>query len=357
MPPFEELLYDGTDTIDPRKDPRVVNGWDIEELVAGDAPVNWKKKKESELPQNPTWTQGSSSACVAFSKARQISVRVKNLTGLWIDYSPASIYQLRSNRPKGGMNIADANSIVDKRGVALEAYMRSFGLNEAGINATLRSPVAELSSKVMAEAVAKYFYCPINMEKIAQTIEAGKAVSLLIFATENEYARETPVVNANITYETAPIRHEVLAEDYLLNSSGKKVLFIQDSAHFGGISKRYFTEEFLTKRVIIADAIEMFNLVASVPTPNARPVYLGTIVSLQKCLKWEGVFPQSVAVVESFGPTTQKAVRDFQSKYGLPLVNAITSDVRAKLFSLYPMPEAAGPVETNDVPKIPYRGI
>lgn len=356
MPPFD-LIYDGTDTIDPRKDPRIINGWKIDELVAGDAPVDWKKKKESELPQNPTWTQGGSSACVAFSKARQISVRVKNLTGLWLDFSPASIYQLRSNKPKGGMNIADANAIIDKRGVSLEAYMRSFGLNETKINASPRSPIAELSSKVMAEAVAKYFYSPINMEKIAQTIEAGKAVSLLIYATENEYARTTPIVSGNHTYETAPIRHEVLAEDYLLNSSGKKVLFIQDSAHFGGISKRYFTEEFLTKRCIMADAIEVFNLAATAPAQNARPVYAGSIVSLQKCLKWEGLFPKSVGEVENFGPTTQKAVKDFQVKYKLPIVNAVTSDVRAKLFDLYPMPEAAGPVITDEVPEIPYKGI
>lgn len=355
MPPLDEL-YDGSPN-DPREDPRIIKGWKIDEILPGDAPLNWRKKSEAELDTYPVWTQGSSSACVAYSKARQIAVRVKKLTGLWVDYSPSSIYQLRANKPRGGMDIADANSIVDKRGVALEAYMRSFGLNEAGINSTPRSPVAELSAKANAEAVAKYFYFNgINIDRIAQALENGKAVSLLMFSSADEYARAIPLVKENITYETASIRHEVLAVDYLLDSKGKKMLRIEDSAHFGGFNKRFFTEDFLVKRTVMADTIEVFNLAATVPVSN-RPVYTGNIISLQTCLKYEGLFPQSVGVVENFGPVTQRSVKMFQEKYDLPLVNAITSDVRAKLFALYPMPPAAGPVDNDDVPSLPYTGI
>src|SRR3990167_8171162 len=89
---------------DPRLDPKVINGWDIGEILPEASVVNWKKKGISEVVQYPVWNQAGSSACVAFSKAKQISVRVFQMTGVWIDFSPSSIYQLRMNKPQGGMH-------------------------------------------------------------------------------------------------------------------------------------------------------------------------------------------------------------------------------------------------------------
>lgn len=360
MPP----VYDGTTPEDPRNDPRVKEGWQIDELLPGDSPLMWIKKNENEIKDYPTSNQDGSLACVAFSKARQVATRVHTLTGQWIELSPASIYQLRANRTTGGMNIADANDIVNKRGVALEAFMKSQRLNETKINLVERTDVAELSSKAMAQAVVKYFYMPIDIDRIAQTIESGRAVSLLIYGTEAEYARRVPIViNQNLTYETAPIRHQITGIDYFVNQNAERVLRIKDSAHFGGFAERDITKEFLEKRCILADAIEVFNLGASgIAVPdnmlNTKPVFNGTIVSAQKCLLAEGLFPQGVAFVENIGSITKEAINKFQRKYNLHPTGTGTLGpaTRAKLFQLYPirLPDTG---DGDSVPQVPYEGV
>ena len=328
-----------TGVLDTRQDIELVKAnWNISELVAESAPLNWKKKTAPELPHYPVWNQSKTSACVGFAKARQVSIRVFNLTGVWIDFSPASIYQLRANKPKGGMNIADANDIVNTQGVTLEALMKSQNLNETQINAVERTDVADLLAKGMAEAVVSYFYVPANIDRIAQTIEAGKAVSMLLFANSNEYSRAIPqVLDPNLTYENAPIRHEIVGVDYFLDSNGVKRIYINDSAHFGGFVTRELTEDFIEKRVILAEAIDIFSFNKDVPeTP--KPRYDGSIISLQKCLQYEGLFPKNVAFVENFGPITQKAVMQFQVKYGLHPTGVPTVGPKTitKLKELYP---------------------
>lgn len=319
----------------PLEDPKVQNGYDISLVLPESAPFDWNRTL-AQTVSHPVWNQWSSSACVAFSKAKQVSIRVFRETGVWIDFSPASIYQLRFNKPSGGMNIADANDIVNNKGVTLDALMRSQNLTEEQINLVKRTRVADLVAKAFAEAVVAYLYVPVNIDRIAQTIQAGKAVSLLIFAAYDEYSREVPVViDPNLTYDNAPIRHEIVAVDYFTHTDGTKRLKIEDSAHFGNFSTRYFTEDFLKKRCILADAIDLFTFDEG---QGDKPRYDGTIISVQKCLKYEGLFPQEVGYIESFGPVTKNAVKKFQVKYGLhPTgVASIGPKTKAKLLELYP---------------------
>jgi hypothetical protein len=323
---------------DPREDIRVQKGHSIDEVLAGDAPVNWRRKAQNEIKRYPVWNQHGTSACVAFSKAKQLSIRIYNMTGVWIDFSPASIYQLRANRPEGGMNIADANKIVNESGATLEALMKSQNLTEAEIMAVKRTKVADLFAKAIAEAVVSYLYIPVDIDRVAQTIEAGKAVSLLIYAETAEYSRLRPVItNPNLSYLNAPVRHEIVAVDYGLDDAGNKIIYCEDSAHFGGLPVRELTADFLHRRCILADALDVFTFEpADSNTP--KPSYNGTIVSVQKCLKYEGLLAQEVQEVENFGPLTQKAVMKFQVKYGLhPTgVPSIGPATKAKLKELYP---------------------
>lgn len=333
---MENQLFTGV-LSDPRLDPKIQDGWSINDVLAESATFTWKKKSISEVVNYPVWNQSSSTACVAFAKAKQISIKIYELTGVWIDFSPASIYQLRVNKPSGGMNISDANEIVNKSGVTLEALMKSQNLTETQINQVKRSKVADLMGKAIAEAVVKYLYVPINIDRIAQTLEAKKAVSLLIFATADEYSRMTPVVlDQNLKYENAPIRHEVVAVDYFLDQNGVKKLYINDSAHFGGIPVREFTEDFLVKRCVLADVLDVFSF--DVDLEVNRPSYTGSIISLQKCLRFEGLFPNNVDFVESMGKITREAVSKFQVKYGLHPTGTGTVGplTKAKLLELYP---------------------
>lgn len=329
-------IFTGVTGPDPRLDPKVQNGWSIDEVLAESAVLNWQQKTLSQITDYPIWNQGGTSACVAFAKAKQVSIKVKELTGEWVGFSPASIYQLRQNKPSGGMYIPNANEIVNKSGVTLEAFMKSQNLSEAEIDAVKRTQVADHVAMALSEAVVRYLYVPVDIDRIAQTIESKKAVSMLIFATEDEYSRMVPVVlNQNLTYEQAPVRHEVIGVDYFLDQNGVKKIRVNDSAHFGGIPVRNFTADFIHKRCILADALDVFTFE---PQTNNKPSYDGTIISLQNCLRYEGLFPVGVDFVEVLGPITKEAINKFQVKYGLHATGTGTVGplTKAKLLELYP---------------------
>lgn len=310
---------------DPTLDPRVIDGWSIDEVLAASSPVNWRNKTQSELVNYPVWNQGQSSACVAFSKAKQISIKVLELTGVWIDFSPSSIYQLRANKPGLGMSIPDANDIVNKTGACLEALMKSQNLTEEQINTVRRTRVADLLSKAIAEAVVRYLYIPIDIDRIAQTIEDKRAVSLLIFATYDEYSRMVPIIiNKNLKYEDAAVRHEVVGVDYFIDANGVKRIYVNDSAHFGGIPVRELTKEFIEKRCILADAIDVFTFDPEDEKPQyvfSKDLQLGSVdpdvVALQNILKFEQVFPSNTDSTGYYGPITEDAVGKFQLKHGV----------------------------------------
>jgi len=318
---------------DPRLDPRVIAGWRAEDYLPAGA-VEWRPKQDNELKQYTIWNQDGSSACVAFSKAKQLSIEVFRLTGVWIDFSPASIYQLRANKPGLGMHIPDANDIVNKRGATLEALMKSQNLTEEQINSVKRTKVADLFAGAIAEAVGRYLYVPVDIDRIAQTIESKKAVSLLMFGTSAEYSRKVPIVfNPSLTYAAAPIHHEVIAVDYFLDANGVKRLLINDSSHFGGYTEREITEDFLLKRCTLADAIDVFTFE---PGTDQKPGYDGSVASLQDCLKFEGLFPANQPSTGVYGAITTKAVKEFQVKYGLEPVGTVGPKTKAKLQELYP---------------------
>lgn len=318
---------------DPREDDRVINGFSVDTILPSAAAFNWIPGKK--LVSYPVWDQAGTSACVAFSKAKQLSIKIFNLTGVWIDFSPASIYQLRVNAPALGMGIPDANSIVNNHGASLEALMKSQNLTEAQIMAVKRSKVADLFAKAIAEAVVSYFYFPVvDIDRIAQAIQAGKAVSLLIFATSHEYSRLTPVIeNPDLIYALAPVRHEIVAVDYFLSDDGVKTLHCNDSAHFAGLALRNITEDFLLKRCILADCLDVFTFD---PGTGDKPTYDESIISLQKCLRFEGLFPVEIGFVESYGPITKKAVIDFQKKYNIPSTGIVGDMTKGQLKTLYP---------------------
>jgi hypothetical protein len=320
---------------DPRTDPRVINGWRAEELLPAGS-VSWKPKTPDQLKHYAIWNQDGSSACVAFSKAKQLSIEVFRLTGVWLDFSPASVYQLRHNAPGLGMEIADANEIVNKRGAALEALMKSQMLSESQIMAVRRSKVADLFAAAIAEAVVSYVYVDVALNPIAARLEEGRSVSLLLFANFDEYAKDPVIKHPSLRYEDAEIRHEVVAVDYYVHPTLGKSLYIEDSWGLGGGigGRRSFSEDFLSKRVILADCFAVFDFEGGV---GQRPKYDGTIISLQKCLRFEGLFPTDVPLAESYGPVTKEAVRKFQVKYGIsPAAGTFGPVTKAKITSLYP---------------------
>lgn len=309
-------------------------GWNIDEVLAGSAPFSWEKKSIDKLKNYPIWNQYMTSACVAFSKAKQVSIAVFKETGVWIDFSPASIYQLRSN-DGAGMFVPEANEIVNSRGVTLEALMKSQNLTEKEIAKVKRSKVADLIAKAIAEAVVSYLYITDrSIDRIAQTIESGRGVSLLIFATADEYTDTPTVKNKDLKYEQATIRHEVVATDYFIHETYGKVLWIDDSwgVGHGQGGHRIMTEDFLNRRCIFADAIDLFSFEGSENKPKfdfAVNMRFGQtsedIKKLQDMLKYEQELPSNQPSTGYYGYMTASAVLSWQKK------NKVDTDIELDL--------------------------
>lgn len=320
---------------DPRLDPLVQNGWKADELLPSAGGIEWKFKPEDQRKKYTIWNQNGSGMCVAFSKAKQLSIEVFRLTGVWIDFSPVSIYQLRLNAPNMGMGISDANDIVNKKGATLDALMKSQNISEAQAALVRRTKVADLFAAAIAEAVVSYVYVKIQPDPIASMLEQGRAVSFLIFANFNEYNDTPTILLPNLKYEDAQIRHEIVAVDYYMHPQFGKCFWIEDSWGVGnGIGgRRTFTEAFLMKRVILADCLAIFDFEGGA---GVKPSYDGSVISLQKCLRYEGFFPADVEFTENFGPVTKAAVVKFQTKYAItPALGNVGPITRAKLYQLY----------------------
>jgi hypothetical protein len=59
------------------------------------------------------------------------------------------------------------------------------------------------------------------------------------------------------------------------------------------------------------------------------------VVWLQKCLKWEGVFPEIVDSTGYFGTITKRAVEQFQAAHTIKVTGVVASETRVLLNSLY----------------------
>ena len=302
---------------DPRAEEEKQKDWQADEVLLPTA-SRWDKKPISELKANPIWSQNGSGSCVAMTKARQVSIEIKRKTGEWIDFSPAFIYQRRVNQGEG-MWVANANDIVAKQGTTLEALMNSQNLSEDEINLVPETSVAKAIAEGIKIACQSYLYVPADMDKIAQALDKGHGVGILLYADFDEY-NEKPEARKKLLYTDAQIKHMVTAVDYFLSEDGERCLWIEDSWGIGhGLGgRRIFTEDFVKERVRLADYFDEFNLDVKIENSYSFKENLqfgqrnDEIKKLQKFLKERGFFPVNQEATGYYGNITAKAVLGWQ---------------------------------------------
>ena len=268
-------------------------------------------------------------------KLKRILMKVNR--GEDLDFSAVDFYRRRSNYPAGGMSAPDAIEIDRKQGMILNALVPSENFDtEAKANAYVQKP--------FTDELAKFFiipnevtFTPGDLDSVASTIQkTRKGVMVWFYFGADEWAREVPVI---LKQWLSPANQEVLRHSVVAVEpavyKGIRGLWIDDSAHFGGLSRRFVSEAFYKARNFWASYSLNFKFE---PGAGDKPVYTGTIVSLQDCLKWEGLFPKNVESTGFYGNVTTKAVKDFQIKYGLEPVGIVGQLTTAKLKELYPLP-------------------
>lgn len=378
--PTEETIINLGALIDTRLPEVKEKDHSIVELITSAAPVIWVEKKESQWRKFRDQNQSISTSCVANTARKMNQVNMSLKYPILLDFSENSIFDFRSNKPGEGMIGMDCFDIWHNRGMTLEAFMPGQNMSDAEMDAV---PLDEFGKQVgLNFRISGHADLPKqNIEIIASTIQAtGKAVMVWYYFNGAEWSLLIPNVQDTSLDLYAPetLRHSVTAVDFFLykvNGRLQKCLLIEDSAHFGGKTRRIITEDFHKSRNWFAHWATTYKYIdATDPEPSPIPLPekphhtfsvdlefiplddLGEIsdipknerqkadtIALQNILKYEGFFPANQASSGYYGAVTRRAVRKFQEKYGIATPAEIAAldgkrvgpATRAKLNQIY----------------------
>lgn len=326
---LDSPLFTGA-LLDERTPIEKVDDVNLGDIVGSINVVNWTNKSPRSFP---VYNQFLSNMCGANALSKALGISFSMTYGSYLGFSRADIYQRRVNKPGAGMMLFDMFNIASK-GVTLEQLTpQEILVDSDADNLRIESFKKEVG-KIFA--ITGAIIVPINIEQIASVIQTtGKGVVLLTWFLANEWSKQIPVIldpTLKIRDNRA-LRHFVTAMDFTM-INGVKYLYVEDSAHFGGFHTRLLSEEWINKRV--ADAMYPMSFKFT-PGVSNKPSYDGTtIISAQKCLQFEGLFPTNISFIESLGPVTKKAITDFQKKYNIQQTGTLGPITKAKLTELYP---------------------
>lgn len=326
--------------IDTRSPEEKKNDVHISDIVAKINVVEWKEKKREEWRRFPEFNQNQSYMCGANMGAKMLGIAGWIKYGVFYKFSRAHIYQRRFNKNIGdgeGMMMSDIFKILGL-GVTLEQLTNEKINTDYDADTLL---IDNLQAEVgKAFAISGAVYVPNDIEVIASVIQTtGKGVGFLTYFTSAEWSREVPIIlDYSLRYsDDKSLRHFIVGVDNFRNgivNGGSKFIKIEDSAWFGGLYERLLTEDWIKNRVIQAGYPMNFKFLVGT---GDRPSYDGmTIISVQKCLRFEGLFPMNVDFFENVGPTTRTALIAFQKKYGIVPSGIMDASTKNKLYQLYP---------------------
>lgn len=319
--------------IDTRSPEQKATDIHFSEIVGMANPVNWAEKYPNKIRRFPMLNQLQTMMCGAFSLAKHLGINFFVKYGKYINFYPPDIYQRRTNKPSPGMMLYDMMRIASE-GVTLADFFKMDYKNDEEADSIMIEKWHREVGKVFA--VQGSVYIPSDIEILASVIQTtGKAPIMLMYFTSGEYSKEVPTIVEKDLPQLGikTLRHFTVAPDFTLRK-GVKTIYMEDSAHFGGLYERYLTEDWIKTRVVEIRYAMNFKFSSAV---GDRPVYDGlTVVSAQRCLRFEGFFPMNVDFLENFGPLTKNAVRLFQQKYALPVTQVLDTATKNKLHQLFP---------------------
>lgn len=302
------------------------------EVIASAAAVTWTEQAPESIRTFGVQDQMGKSDCVAETRRKVKRVMLKVNKGVDLDFSAVAFYRGRSNYPGGGMIAANAIEMDAQLGMTLDALVPSDKVTtEAEANALVVDPFNKDVAKIFATSQNDIVFTPGDIETIAGTIQkTRKAVMIWIYATTAEWSKLVPTVDVALTGPSDPrsvVVHSITAIEPALYQ-GVKGFWIDDSAHFGGLSRRFVTEAFFRARnwwasYPIAFKFEAGTVVRPHHIFNVDLEFSATYstnsdtIALQDILKFEGCMPTNVDSTGYFGALTLAAVKQLQLKHGI----------------------------------------
>ncbi len=261
-------------------------------------------------------------SCVPHGVGLALSGERQSDTGVWQAIAPIFDYRFRSNYPVEGSSLQNIADIYKNRGTPLYTTLPT-PQNETLANAVTITDYMLTEAKIFQGKKYISFMFPNNIIELAKVAQLGHGVAILIYANEEEYAREYPLVAyPNLNKYGAAIRHCVciLPKSGFIKD-GVKYVTIQDSSWFGGWKIRHLSEEFITKRCYGALYWDTVNVIGSGPRPKwtfTMPVSYGMsngeVGKVQELLISEGLLATG-SNTGFFGGMTLAGVNAFQSRY------------------------------------------
>ena len=326
---MDEIDFKNGAKIDTRPAEEKAKDFKLEELVASAAPVAWKEKERAKWRTFPDQQQDGSGSCVAQTAKKLAGINLWLKEGTYVEFSATPLYAARSNRPEGGMIGVEAFEIWRKDGMTLEALVSSKNMSDAAMDSAKVEQYEKDIAKVFC--LSNHVGLPTgDIDIVASTIQqTGKGVMTWFYFTNAEWSPEVPVIKEALALNSSKaLRHSVTAVDFFLYQ-GKKALLIEDSAHFGGRTRRIVTEDFFKARNWYARYGTTFKFQEGAGTVKPKHTFLRDlafseifftdteVAALQDCLKYDGSFPANADSTGYYGAVTAKAVMAFQRKYAV----------------------------------------
>jgi hypothetical protein len=315
-------IYNGA--VDTQSSEQKLKNYKFSEFVTAPQIVKWEERDYRRLPT--IRDQDGSGQCVCMTYATEMGIIFQQKYGVWMDFSSSFPYQMRKYPTISGCTSEDIFDIFPKIGNVFEKDMPSQKMNDSQSMAVKREVWFDDLAKIYK---LKRIALPLDFETVASTIQAtGKGVMVWFKFSTSEWT-DTPT----LTDKPITSGHSVTAVDYILKK-GKKYLVIQDSWGLDYAVKgyRFISEEYFNARCFNAGYLLNFDF----ESPVLKPRFDGSVVSLQDCLKYEGLFPSNVNSTGVFGSITKKALIDFQVKYNIsPAYGNFGPITKKKLTELY----------------------
>jgi hypothetical protein len=322
---MNEEIYNGA--IDTQTQEQKDKNYTHKEVCLGVAPVVWEER-----PYNDPFTsrdQDGSGSCVTQTYASELEQYFYLKYGIIMDFSASLPYQFRTNKESSGCSSVDIYDVFPKLGNVFEHFMQSQKMSDEQIMAVSRpSYITELAQIYKIGRVS----LPIDFDTVASTIQVtGKGVMLWFKFSVDEWCRDIPVVSDK------PITsgHSVKAFDPILKN-GIQYIPIKESwaktSSYNGV--RLITREYFNARCFLASYLMNFKFEVG---SSERPHFDGSIISVQKCLQYEGLFALNVPFAENWGPITRSACAKFQKRYNIsPALGNLGSITISKFAEVYP---------------------
>lgn len=310
--------------IDTRTDEEKSKDFLFKETVATSNLPLWEYKTLEQCRKFPIFNQDGSGSCVAQSIAKMMGIMYQEENGDYVHFSATHVYQRRANKPQAGMAWVDAFNIA-RKGVTLEELVPSQNMNDEKMDTT---EIAEYKEKVgEVFKIGGYLQLPTgDIDAVASVIQTtGKGVMVWVYGTFKEWVRDEPQILESVSLRGAPVRHSVVATDFMIHK-GKKCLVVEDSwgGNTGVGGRRIISEDFFKARNYFAgyamnfkfeedDTPLRYNFTKTMKFGETSP----QISTMQLILKKEGLFPVNIQATGYYGAITAKAVLAFQRKYNV----------------------------------------